>query len=98
MPNPIFSPPRARPVCSLLPVKLLRGTDPRRGHLQAHLAAFRQEDVHGLLGVFRKLALHSLDVFVRLRLEFGGGVSPSSFIIYFSALVRQRFEWYGKVG
>ena len=78
-PPPIQTPP---PIYQQLPnvpcslsVKLLGGTDPRRRHLQANLAAFRKEDVNGLLRVPGELTLHTLDVLVRLRLELGGGVA-----------------------
>ena len=80
-PSPL---PRPTTVCfvilcqRLLSVQLLGGSDPRRGHLQADLAALRQEDVHGLLRVLSELPLHALDVFVRLRLELRGGVAAGA--------------------
>ena len=80
-PSPL---PRPTTVCfvilsqRLLSVQLLGGSDPRRGHLQADLAALRQEDVHGLLRVLSELSLHALDVFVRLRLELRGGVAAGA--------------------
>ena len=53
-----------------LSVQLLGGSDPCRRHVQADLAALGQQNVHGLLRILGKLALHAEDFGGGLRLKF----------------------------
>ena len=62
----------------LLSIEFLGAANPRSRNLQTDLAAFRQEDVHGLLRILCKLTLHKLNIFVCFRLEFGGGIATGS--------------------
>ena len=62
---------------TLLSVQLLGGTDPGRRHLEADLAALRQQNVHGRLGVLGELALHPQNLGGGLGAELDGGFVPA---------------------